>query len=189
MCPAYDYALALKDHASRIDILQRSNMSTALPLLKNRVEESSNIAIHKSVNITRLGVSNSQIKIFGSKSEKSLVYSYDIVLIAIGRRPNIDFFSPNLKEIFFFKKEMKMHVYNASQLEDVSEQSNLNTKNADIPRISNGLTKIARKLWFIGDMINENFRQISIALGDGVRTAMELDSLLRKIIINYSEKK
>ena len=176
---SYDYALALKDLSSRVDILQRSKVSTALPLLIKRVEETTNISIHNNFHLARLGVSNSEMKIFGSQFEKSLAFSFDILVIAIGRRPNIDFLSDNLKEIFLLMKNMKMDRQNISHLEFTTENSYISGTNIQKSNNLDEIAKIVKKIWFIGDLISDNYRQISIALGDGVRTAMALDNLLR----------
>ena len=36
------------------------------------------------------------------------------------------------------------------------------------------------KLWFIGDVKNQKYRQLAIAMGDGVRAAMEITAMLHK---------
>jgi thioredoxin reductase (NADPH) len=40
--------------------------------------------------------------------------------------------------------------------------------------------KFDEKLWFIGDVKNNNYRQLAIAMGDGIRTAMHITTMFHK---------
>ena len=76
--------------------------------------------------------------ILATKTEKEIkeIIS-DIIIVAIGRVPNITFLSDELKE----------------EHENPQEQSSL---------------------FFVGDVKKENYRQVSIAMGDGMNASMEI---------------
>ena len=68
----------------------------------------------------------------------------NLILVAIGRKANIEFLSPELLQEF---------------------NSLANTVNTNIKD---------SKIYFIGDVKNGLYRQITIATGEGIRTAMNI---------------
>ncbi|MHA1667330.1 MAG: NAD(P)/FAD-dependent oxidoreductase [Candidatus Heimdallarchaeaceae archaeon] len=134
---AYDYALNLKDTAKTTHILQRTEKTKSIPILQQRVKKSENILVEKNVlpeEIKILDKTTISAKVNGKVSQ----IETDIIIVAIGREPNISFFSE------LFKKK-----YENKSLEPST-------------------------LYFVGDVKKENYRQISVAMGDAMKVAMEI---------------
>ncbi len=140
---AFDYALNLCGR-NEIVIIGRSSKPKCLPLLFQRAMADSNIRFNPGFYINRISRNGSGIVVLGSENSRPAEIRADIVLLAIGREPEIKFLGDN---ILACKKDLE---------------------NAGL-------------LYFIGDVANGNFRQTSIAVGDGVRTAMTITERLRKI--------
>jgi thioredoxin reductase len=70
------------------------------------------------------------------------IFEADYVLFAIGRDPNLDFLSDEVRQ-----RERELVE--------------------------------AERLYFVGDVKNELYRQTAIAAGDGLRAAMQIYSVLR----------
>ena len=82
--------------------------------------------------------------------------------------------SSELQKIFELKKEVKYPPDNHDFAKNSDDQRP--SKNF-VTRLSTTLKRANKQIWFIGDVINEHYRQVSIALGDGLKTAMEIQSL------------
>ncbi|MHA1259773.1 MAG: NAD(P)/FAD-dependent oxidoreductase, partial [Candidatus Heimdallarchaeaceae archaeon] len=134
---AYDYALNLKDTAKTIHILQRTDKTKSIPLLQQRVKETKNIFVEKNVLLEEIKILD-KTTITTKRNKKVSQMETDIIIVAIGREPNICF----LPELFKKKYENK-------SLEPST-------------------------LYFVGDVKQENYRQISIAMGDAMKVAMEI---------------
>ncbi len=141
---AFDYGLNLAKK-NKVMILCRSNRFKCLPVLYQRALKNKNITIYSGIVVKNIKIEEGYLKIECSKNRN---LSCDILLIAIGRKPNLVFVTEKLKNIL--KKLEKQH-----------------------------------KLYIIGDTKNKMFRQTAIAIGDGIKTAMEIALLNRKKIEEY----
>ncbi|MFX1255816.1 MAG: NAD(P)/FAD-dependent oxidoreductase [Promethearchaeota archaeon] len=135
---AYDYALNLYKNAHSITIVQRSVKTKSLQILQERLSQKKNICVLKeTAPIKIVNNKKNSITLVVKSSNKTTSITSDFILVAIGRKPTIDYLSPQLKE----------------EYSNPSPSSNL---------------------YFIGDVKNGNYRQVSIAMGDGVKAAMEI---------------
>ncbi|MFX0094855.1 MAG: NAD(P)/FAD-dependent oxidoreductase [Candidatus Hodarchaeota archaeon] len=133
---AYDYALNLHRKAKSIKILQRSAKTKSLHILQERVSKKSNIILLKSKIPIKIQVERNLVTLMTKSEDQPGNIKSDFILVAIGRKPNIDYLSPSL-----------LIEYAEPQQEPT--------------------------VFFIGDVKNGNYRQVSIAMGDGVKAAME----------------
>lgn len=134
---AYDYSLNLSKLAKKITIIQRTDKTKSLPILQKKVEEEKKITIQVNRKPYEITTENEKV-ILATKTDKEInEMQADLIVIAIGREPNINFLSEELKEEF----------------ENPEEDSNL---------------------FLIGDVKKGNYRQVSIAMGDGMKAAMEI---------------
>ena len=145
---AYDYAMNLKDIANHISIVQRSRKAKSIPILQERVSRQENITVLTGIDIEKIKFEGKRLILSAKRDEKLVPLITDVVLVAIGREPNISMLSPELKESY--------------------------EKNEDIPN-----------LYYVGDVKKGNFRQISIAMGDGMRSAMEIIRTITEDEANY----
>lgn len=136
---AFDYGLNLAKK-NKVMILCRSDRFKCLPVLYRRALKNKNITIYSSIVVKNIKIEQKHLKIECTKNRN---LSCDILLIAIGRKPNLVFVSERLKNKL--KKLEKQH-----------------------------------KLYIIGDAKNKIYRQTGIAIGDGIKTAMEIALKNRK---------
>ncbi|MEI7473479.1 MAG: NAD(P)/FAD-dependent oxidoreductase [bacterium] len=129
---AFDYALNLADK-NKITILNKSNRTKCLDLLKNRVLHHKNISYLEFTRVNNIQEIDDKLKLSGKDQKKDLELNCDYLLGAIGRIANTEFLSENL----------------------------INSENHD-------------NFYIIGDAKNGIFRQIAIACGDGLITAMKI---------------
>lgn len=134
---AYDYALNLQYSANKISIIRRTNKTSSLPILQKRVRNMDNIIVLNNHVIKKLVLKDDKVILEIDEDGKPISLIKDLVLVAIGRKPNYDFLSDDL----------------------ISEYDN---------------PKIDSRLHFIGDVNKNNFRQVSIAMGEGMKVAMEI---------------
>ena len=134
---AFDYALNLAKKGNFVTILNRGETVKCLPLLFERAAREPRIAYRAGVAVSEVKVDESAARLeVGSDAG---MFAAEYVLFAIGRVPNVDFLS---EEIRRRGKELAA----------------------------------AGRLYFIGDVKNDLFRQVAIAAGDGLRAAMEIYS-------------
>lgn len=136
---AFDYGLNLAKK-NKIMILCRSNRFKCLPVLYERALKNKNIKLYTGTVVKNIKTEENHLKIECTKNRN---LSCDILLIAIGRKPNLVFISDRLNNKL--KKLEKQH-----------------------------------KLYIIGDAKNKIYRQTGIAIGDGIKTAMEIALINRK---------
>ena len=134
---AYDYALHISPHAQEVIILQRTTRTSSLSLLQDRVHASSRITVRHPALLQQIEQNDTEIRVLVQSDKTTEWITGDLLLVAIGRAPNIGFLSPRLLDIY----------------------------NTASPHPT---------LYFIGDVKNGNFRQVSIAMGDGVKAAMDI---------------
>ncbi len=124
--------------------MNRSDKITALPLLKERVDECPKISYYANSNLESIeSKTETGIKVVVKQMGKQITISADFMVAAIGREANKDFYSQCLLEI---EKEL------------IGQN----------------------RLYLIGDVYNGLYRQVSIAVGDGVRAAMQIYNKLRE---------
>ncbi len=134
---AYDYSLNLSKTAKEITIIQRTEKTKSLPILQKRVEQEKKISILSNRTPYEIFTENESV-VLATKLEKEVKeIESDLIVVAIGREPNIVFLTDELKE----------------EYENPIDRT---------------------KLFFIGDVKKGNYRQVSIAMGDGMKTAMEI---------------
>lgn len=104
---AFDYALNL-ERKNEVVILNRGEKAKSIPVLRKRTEKTSKIDYIKNIRIFKISgsVDNTLVlkcKIPGGQKE----IKADYLLFAIGRRPQLDFVSPEVKNEISGKKRMK----------------------------------------------------------------------------------
>lgn len=134
---AYDYAMNLKDKANHISIVQRSGKARCIPILRDRVSRQTNISVLTNIGPGKIKFEGKRIILSAKRDERIIPLMTDVILVAIGREPNIRVLSPELLEAY--------------------------EKDEDVPNI-----------YYVGDVKKGNFRQVSIAMGDGMNAAMEI---------------
>jgi thioredoxin reductase len=134
---AFDYALNLGRH-NEIFILNRSDETSCLPLLRNRASAAPNIHyLEKTRVIDLIEASDGQMLLECENAAGISRLVADYVIGAIGRESQQAFITSSLTAI-------------ASELEARGQ------------------------LYYVGDVKNGLFRQTAIAIGDGLRAAMQI---------------
>jgi len=134
---AFDYALTLARRERDVTVVMRSQQPNCLPLLYQRARRNPSIRLITNTEPKEFTEIEEGVRIFlQGETVPSLVCQS--VLVAVGREPNLEFLSPELK-----------------------------------PPVQHSLL-----LYYAGDVANGRFRQVGIAVGDGLRCAMEIVSRL-----------
>ncbi len=152
---AYDYALNLSKHPCNIEILQRRKKSSALSLLQRRVQDSSNISIITDIRVKNIELNPNNLKLKLESTEGKVIKEFDRLFITVGRSPNISFLSQKLSQFYIDKFDSNRNNYR-----EYPEQ--------------------IEKIWFIGDVKNQKYRQLAIAMGDGIKAAMQITAMFHK---------
>ena len=126
---AFDYAMNLAAE-NQVIILNRGSKIKAIQILQDRVFAHENITYFDHTDIESVKFDDPRLKIICN--DKTFIADY--LLIAVGRKPNLDFIG-----------------------RQTLENSNL---------------------FQIGDVKNGLFRQTSIAIGDGISTAMKIYKMM-----------
>ncbi|MCP4761181.1 MAG: NAD(P)/FAD-dependent oxidoreductase [archaeon] len=138
---AYDYGINLSKEANSISIIQRNATAKCLKILEKRVKKIPNIKILKEKSVEKIRIINDSVELEIKSNELKEIIKTNLVLVAIGRTPKLEFLSNTLKDEFY------------NQNIERSEKENI---------------------YFVGDVKNGNFRQVAIAMGDGVQSAMKI---------------
>jgi len=98
---AFDYALNLSKH-NKIIVLGRNKQVKCLPVLGEKVVKCDSITIFSNVTIKELIAQQSRIAIAVADKESGDNFQIiaDLVIFAIGRRPNLDFLGRGLRVYF-----------------------------------------------------------------------------------------
>jgi thioredoxin reductase (NADPH) len=134
---AFDYALNLSKKRNNVTILNRGETVKCLALLFDRAAQDQRIRYRAGVAVSSITLDETATSL-NVQCEAETVEA-DYVLFAIGRVPNRDFLSEEIRQ---------------------REQELVE----------------AGRLYFVGDVKNEAFRQVVIAAGDGLRAAMQIYS-------------
>lgn len=116
---AFDYALSLREK-NLITIMSRGSKWKCLPILFNQATSHNDIFLK-----------------INTEPDNNNTKEFDIVLIAIGREPELSFLSPKLMNLSLEKK-------------------------------------LVPCLYFAGDVRGDNARQTTIAIGEGMKAAMDI---------------
>ena len=136
---AFDYALNLSKKRNNVTILNRGETVKCLRLLFERAAREPLIQYRAGVTVSRITVNETATSLKVECEAEAVEADY--VLFAIGRVPNLDFLSEEVR-----RREKEL--------------------------VGSG------RLYFVGDVKNEAYRQVAIAAGDGLRAAMQIYSLL-----------
>lgn len=141
---AFDNALNLAEH-NQVIICNRSNKFTALPVLLAKALKHKNIQAYQSCKLQTISsnIDNKQFNVSLVRKNETINCVVDHVLQAIGRVPQKDFYSEDLKK---YEKLL----------------------------IRRG------QLFLAGDVKNARYRQVAIAVGDGIMAAMKISHKLQK---------
>lgn len=135
---AYDYSLNIANNVKNVHILQRSKKSRSLAALTEKVKKVPNIEIHHGIKPIKIKSNADKILLTCERDSKAKwELRADMLIVAIGRDPNIGFID-----------------------KQVIDKVNIKSKHSN--------------LYLVGDVQNRIYRQIAIALGDALRTAMEI---------------
>lgn len=140
---AFDYALNCAKK-NTVTILNRGAKVKCLPLLWARARGSKKISYQANTRVRRIESRNGGLILFCTTplSESELHTHY--LLVAVGRKPYLDFLSESLKKEFSALRAKKV-------------------------------------LYVIGDVKNKADRQVAIAVGDGIKTAIQIYTKLNEI--------
>lgn len=148
---AFDYALNLA-RKNTVTILNRSNETTCLPLLWERAQKSPNIAYLAETTISGIEADESaNVKAAGSlKAADRLRVRY----------VSTDYLSND----YLFTDYLLFAIGREPQMDFLSERVKLQAQ------------RLAEdgKLYLVGDVHNDLFRQTAIAAGEGLRAAMQI---------------
>lgn len=153
---AFDYALNLSKRGNFVTILNRGETVKCIGLLFERAAREARIAYRartavKLVESQRFKIARPSTLDFRLNVVcETEIFEADYVLFAIGRIPNLDFLSNEVRQ-----REQEL--------------------------VTSG------RLYFVGDVKNELYRQVAIAAGDGLRAAMEIYSRISNE--NFSENR
>ena len=104
---AFDYALSLSKK-NKVLILNRTERVKCLPVLFQRVMQNKRISYLASVEIKRIEFEDKKLALYTSRKKKIIV---DYLVVAIGRKPNLNFFDRSLKEkIKILEKRRKLYI-------------------------------------------------------------------------------
>ncbi len=139
---AFDYSMTLGEK-NEITVINRSDKIKCISALMNRIEGLNNFNYLEKTSVRKiLPDEENRICVMCESNGKPVKLSADYLVFSIGRIPQIDYISKELREI-------------SDELE------------------FNG------KLFKIGDVNNLYYRQTAIAAGDGVKTAMQINDILK----------
>ena len=153
---AFDYALNLSKRGNFVTILNRGETVKCIGLLFERAAREARIAYRARTAVKLVESQRSKIARPSTLDFRLNVvcetetFEADYVLFAIGRVPNLDFLSNEVRQ-----REQEL--------------------------VTSG------RLYFVGDVKNELYRQVAIAAGDGLRAAMEIYSRISNE--NFSENR
>ncbi len=94
---AFDYALNLAKH-NQVFIFNRGTEIKCIPILWQMANESSNVEYHENTKISSISaIANDRLRIGISRESEISTMDFDYLIPALGRVPQLDFISSNLK--------------------------------------------------------------------------------------------
>ncbi len=107
---AFDYALSLSQK-NEVLILNRSEKIKCLPLLWKRAMEVSTISYLENLQVTTINQADSGLLLCGRSPHEKRDIHVSFLVVAVGRRPNLDFLSQNLKNnLKEYRKERLLYM-------------------------------------------------------------------------------
>jgi len=104
---AFDYALSMSKY-NKVVILNRTGRVKCLPVLFQRVKQNKKIVYKTSIDIKQVKWANNKLVLLDNRYNNLIV---DYLVMAIGREPNLNFFSKSLKEkANRLKRENKLYI-------------------------------------------------------------------------------
>ena len=94
---AYDYAMSLVNIANNITIVQRTGKTKSLPILQERIKNQKKIKIIKNREAVEIVPVEDKIALITKMDDKTIAMETDIILVAIGKEPNIQLLPDELK--------------------------------------------------------------------------------------------
>lgn len=164
---AFDYALNLvssgrpfsrrrgREKGCRINLLLRCDTSGCLPVLLERVKRSNKIKLWRQTAPLRIRRKGKKMILdcCSTNSAREFALSSDYILVAIGRVPNIQYFSGTLRGLYL-KRDFR--------------------KTIDQEKVPG--------LWLAGDVASGDYRQAGIAVGEGLSVGMRVARYLKEKI-------
>jgi len=144
---AFDYALNLAKDGCDVHILIRGREPRCISLLEERARKSAGIRIITGIAPKSVREDRGSLVLECDSDGKAIDISFDYMLFACGRNPNLD----------VLPKELSKGI----------EKNGV--KGAGIPG-----------LFLAGDVSRGDFRQVGIAVGDGISAAMSATAYLKK---------
>ncbi len=133
---AFDYALNLSKK-NEIVIFNRGKRVKCLPLLWGRAEKNKKISYKEETQVKKIKLHDAQLILTCKNIESEWETAVSYLVVAIGRKPYLDFLSDHLRE----------------NLESLQTR---------------------KLLYMIGDVKNNRYRQTAIAVGDGIKSVMDI---------------
>jgi thioredoxin reductase (NADPH) len=94
---AFDCALNLAERGNRVDILMRSDIPRAMPLLVGRARLSHLVTVHSGLTPLRLDVEQGSARITFKTEPGTITKTYTHLVLATGRDPALGFLSDNVR--------------------------------------------------------------------------------------------
>ncbi len=103
---AFDYALSLSKK-NKVLILNRSDRVKCLPVLFQRVMQNKKIGYLTSIEIKRIDFEDNKLALY--TNEKKIIVDY--LVVAIGRKPNLNFFDESIKKkVKILERRKKLYI-------------------------------------------------------------------------------
>ncbi len=170
---AFDYALSLvspkrafsqrrgREYSCKINLLLRGNTPNCLPVLSERVKSSDKIKLWTQATPQRIRRNGDEmiLECRSADSRGEFTICSDYILVAIGRVPNIQYFSEALRGLY---------------------------SEGDFSKTI-GQEKVPG-LWLAGDVVSGDYRQAGIAVGEGLSVGMRAARYLKEEDLTRSNK-
>ncbi len=153
---ATEQVLQLAPHVDHITMLVRSNSLRASQVMKDRINEISNLTIKYNMEVKKIDGDDlhvSSIEILDKNNNETKNFPIDGVFLAIGHIPNTSIFKNKIK----MDKEGYIKVKGRSQ-------------KTSIPGV-----------FAAGDVVDHVYMQAGVASGDGIKSALDAVSFLHDI--------
>lgn len=149
---SFDYAISISKRGGRSTIICRNDKPRAIPILFKKTSSIKEITLYTASSVLDISVERGKINILLSQKNKKISLISDYLLIACGRKKNLEFIDSTLIDVLKIYKD--------------------------------GTTNV-KGLFFAGDVHRKKMRQIGIAVGDGLYSAMCVEEYLTNNQISW----